>query len=54
MKTLKSKQFSPGWSTKSYADLVEFVNTNNIKQEEIIAITEHMDVFTIFYYSEDV
>ena len=50
MKTLKVETF---FGFKPYNDLVEFVNKNNIKKDDILKIA-HSDNgrYTLFYYSE--
>lgn len=45
---LKVETFN-GW--KPSKDLVEFVNTHNIKKENILSITQDHGGYTLFYYA---
>jgi hypothetical protein len=55
MKILKVAEFGGGiGATKKGEKLVEFVNKNNIKQEDIVKITFlSTSVYTLFYYAEE-
>ncbi len=44
---LKFEVFN-GWSPQK--DLAEFVNTNRIKKENILIITQDNSGYTLFYY----
>lgn len=37
------------WSP--HKDLVEFINTNNIKKEHVLMITQDTGSYTLFYYA---
>lgn len=47
MIVLKSDYFS------SHERLTLFINENNIKREDILAITQAPSFFTIFFYADD-
>lgn len=47
MIVLKSDYFS------SHERLTRFINENHIRREDILEITNHAGVFTIFFYADD-
>ncbi|NOW97228.1 hypothetical protein [Mucilaginibacter sp. SG564] len=47
MRRLKFEEFT-GFSSRK--KLVEFINENNIKQEDILKIDSFGGAFTLFYY----
>ena len=48
IKELKVEVFN-GWSP--HEDLVKFINTHNIKKENILTITQDSGNYTLFYYA---
>jgi hypothetical protein len=50
MKTFIIKSFT-GWHPDK--EIAEFINTNNIKKEDIVTITQIGGSFTLFYYGDN-
>ncbi len=55
MRILKVEEFGDGiGATKKGKKLVEFVNSNNIKQEDIVKISFlSTSVYALFYFAEE-